>query len=73
MEVQNQSNLTEIDLSWIDPWKVANDQNASKIALGMFHVWNSIISTLLYVGFMDYERFGGDPQKRGINNQVSQN
>ncbi len=71
MEAFAITDLTDFQITWIDQWEAGKERYAEKIALGMFHIWNAIIATFLHVGFMDYEKYGGDPQKRSINNQVS--
>ncbi len=63
------SNLTEIDLSWIDPYFTLNLK--SKSILASYIVIVLLIGTLLNVGIVSFERYGADPQKRGLTNQVN--
>ncbi len=43
---------------------------ASKITIVVFKVLMGVFSAATYVPFYFFEKYGGDPQKRGLVNQV---
>ncbi len=55
---------------WQDPYAIVYNNLWLKLILGVFVISITITGTLLVMGLISYEKFGGDPQKRGIFNQL---
>ncbi len=64
----------EVDLSigwksWTDPYDSLND--GVKIAIGILVGIMLIFGPIMILGMLSFEKYGEDPQKRGLLNQVS--
>ncbi len=64
------NNITQIDLSWTDPYSILEENPWLKACVGTLLVGALVVGTPLLLGITLFERFGGDPQKRGVLNQV---
>ncbi len=63
-----EANLTDFKLDWQDPY---NDLGLwMKIVLGIYILFTWFVGTLLSAVIVLFEHYGGDPQKRGLLNQV---
>ncbi len=58
-------------LSWTSPYQILDGHAWIKIFLAVFNTANIILGVFCYVVYYSFERHGGDPQKRGLLNQVS--
>ncbi len=65
-------NLTCLDLTWRDPYNLVSEHVWLKMLLPSLIVIVLMVGTVLHGGIILYERFSGDPRKRGLVNQVSQ-
>ncbi len=65
-----QINVSQVDLNWKDPYEYVYDGFVLRTVLAVLICVVTAIGTILYLGLISFERFGGDPQKRGILNQV---
>ncbi len=63
-------NLTDIDLSWECPYKTLSGNLPAQISIVLAQFGCLIIGTILTIGIISFERYGEDPQKRHILNQV---
>ncbi len=63
-------NLTNLDLDWTDPYNQLNGNHGVKAMIITFQSISLMAWTVLAFGIISHERFGGDPQKRGLLNQV---
>ena len=68
--ITNYHNVTNIVLDWADPYDQLDGQLWIKSGIMVFQVCCLLIWTILGIGMVSYERFGEDPQKRGLGNQV---
>ncbi len=66
-----ESPISKLDLGWKDPFAALNGFTITKIFIGLLIVGLLVSGTLLYIGITSFEKYGGDPQKRGLFNQVS--
>ncbi len=66
--IEEHLNITETDLAWVDPYTFFGFW--SKIAAVIVYILFQSYGSLLYVGIISFELNGGDPQKRGLINQV---
>ncbi len=66
----NMDNLSRIDLSWKNPYLLLEGHLVVKIAIGIFNTALIGIGIAFYTAAYLYEKYGLDPQKRGILNQV---
>ena len=64
-------NVTEVDLSWSDPYDLLDGNLAAKIGLAGFQVGIFIFGSVVCLAMMSFEHYGEDPRKRGIFNQVN--
>ncbi len=64
--------LTDIALFSADVYQALEDNNLAKYLLGSFYIFTFIIGVVLNLCLFSYERNEGDPQKRGLLNQVRQ-
>ncbi len=62
--------ITEVDMSWSDPYNKLS--LAVKTLLGIFIGFTWVFGSLLLFALISFERYGGDPQKRGLRAQVFQ-
>ncbi len=63
-------NLTNLDLPWTDPYSHLNGHYWIKILIGMSQILALAVGSGLNAGIIHFERYGGDPMKRGVLNQV---
>ncbi len=64
--------LTDIDIQlWTDSFLVL--PNGTKIVAGSVTILLLIVGTILHSLVISFERYGADPQKRGLHNQVKYN
>ncbi len=63
-------NLTELIVLWTDPYSVLDGQVWIKVLIVVSQSLVLICGTGLYLGLLCHERFGEDPKKRGLLNQV---
>ncbi len=64
------TNVSNIDLSWKDPYL---DLTLShRVAIGTVICLVYFIGVLTFPPVLSFERYGADPQKRGLKNQVWQ-
>ena len=63
-------NLTDLDLSWQDPYNLVQESMALKITLTSLIIFVLIFGTVCYISLTIYERYGEDSQKRQLVNQV---
>ncbi len=70
MKSYNVMNLTSMDMTWRDPYNLVSEHFWLKIMLPSLIVSVLIVGTVLHGGIILYERFSGDPRKRGLVNQV---
>ncbi len=64
------ANVTDLVLTWSDPFEVFNDYLWIKIIQVAVPTLVLIIGTVLLLGMISYEKYGEDPQKRGLFNQL---
>ncbi len=65
----NKLTIEEADLKhWSDPYKKFGLLEKSFIGLAIVLLLG--VGTLLHALIISFERFAGDPQKRGLSNQV---
>ena len=62
--------ISDVDFVWKSPSRALDGKSGLKIIAACFMIFNWILGTFLYVGLILFERFGGDPMKRGLSNQV---
>ncbi len=62
--------LADLDLSWHDPYDLVAESVWLQILLLSIILIVLILGTVLHGSIILYEHFGGDPQKRGLVNQV---
>ncbi len=63
--------LTSIKMVlWSDPYKMLDGKVGFQWTLAIYVISVLIIGSLILLGMIIYEREGGDPQKRGLKNQV---
>ncbi len=60
--------LTDFDLSWYDPYSLIKIGGKICLSFSICITW--LIGVFLHIGFYSFERYGGDPQKRGLPSQV---
>ncbi len=65
--------LTWESIHWRDPGRVLDGSPGYKIGFGIVICLQMIAGTMLHLGLIAFEHFGGDPQKRGLLNQVRPN
>ncbi len=63
-------NITDIDLTWSDPANVFSDYMWMKVIQVCVSVLVLILGTALILGMISFEKYGEDPQKRGLLNQL---
>ncbi len=61
--------LTNVTLDWIDPYNLEN-RKWPKYIIVTFGLTLLLIGTILQFGIAFFEKYGGDPQKRSVINQV---
>ncbi len=61
-------NLSELELNWEDPYDFFS-LGAKSVIAGLL-ISFLFMGTPLYIGLISFERYGGDPNKRGFYNQV---
>ena len=64
------ANTTDIDLDWSDPFDIFNDYPCIKVIQVVVSIIVLILGTCLLLGMISYEKYGEDPQKRGLFNQI---
>ncbi len=64
---------SEFEDTFVDPYSLLENQLFVRIGIGVYFSLILTIGTFLHIGIISYEKFGGDPQKRGIQNQVNNN
>ncbi len=69
MEISDK-NLSHVELTWTDPYGYVYDRPWLRFLMGLLVIVISGFGSVLVWGLVMFERFGGDPQKRGILNQV---
>ena len=69
MEISDK-NLSHVELTWIDPYCYVYNRPWLRFLMGLLVIVISVFGTGLVWGLVMFERFGGDPQKRGILNQA---
>ncbi len=62
--------FTDVAWSWKNPFSLQNEDIGLKVGLVVFNIATVLLGAILYFAFYSYERYGGDPQKRGLINQV---
>ncbi len=62
--------ISSIEDKFVDPYTLLDGQIVFKAFVGIYYLLSLATGTLLQVGIISYEKFGGDPQKRGLRNQV---
>ena len=62
--------ISSIEDQFVDPYTLLDGQIVFKAFVGIYYLLSLATGTLLQVGIISYEKFGGDPQKRGLRNQV---
>jgi hypothetical protein len=55
---------------WKDPYEKIYDHPELTVVIWFIGFLNIIVGNLMLLGIILFERFGGDPQKRSILNQV---
>ncbi len=60
--------FSDLSLTWKDPVSELSSLHCS--LLGIILVFSYIFGYITLPPILSFERFGGDPQKRGLNNQV---
>ena len=60
-----------VDFSWADAFSQLDDHLELKVCLGLLLIVSMIVGTFLHGGMIVFERFEGDPRKRGLLNQLS--
>ncbi len=70
-EMTGNSNVTDIDLDWTDPYTLLDGLVWLKAIIGSFIGLKLTIGTYLMTAATLFERYSGDPRKRGLMNQVS--
>ena len=60
-------NVTEITLDWQDPFAIGEIRG---FVVGSTTLLLLLSGTVLYLAMARFEHYGGDPQKRGLSNQV---
>ena len=63
--------ISNVDLDWTDPYDQLDGQAGIKLFIVAYQTTCLLLFTVLGLGIVSYERSGQDPQKRGLNNQVS--
>ena len=63
-------NETELEDVFLDPYTLLEDSTGFKVFSGLYFSIILITGSLLHIGIISYEKFGGDSRKRGIQNQV---
>ena len=62
-------NITKIDMTlWVDPFE--NMSLWFRTVMFSIYLVCILLGAVLYCGFISFEMNGGDPQKRGLTNQV---
>ncbi len=64
------SYITNIDLDWTDPYDQLDGHIAVTVSIVSYQAVCLLLWTIMGLGIVSYERFGEDPQKRGLSNQV---
>ena len=57
-------------MSWKDPYSLLDDCCVIKTVLASLILFKLVIGSYLLIVATLFERYGGDPQKRGLMNQV---
>ncbi len=60
---------TDPNFTWIDPYK--NLSKGAKASLGTYIITVMILGTMASICGFFFEKYGGDPQKRSLLNQVN--
>ncbi len=58
------------DLNWSDPF-LLNGRPIFRGAIGSWMLIQLVYGSVLHLGLASFEHYGGDPKKRGLQNQVS--
>ncbi len=58
------------NVTWIEAYLRHDEQTPSKIIFVSLSALNIILGTPVILAIISYERYGCDPQKRGLTNQV---
>ena len=62
--------LSDIHLDWSDPYRYLDGFTKTKYSILVSSIAYMIIGTLVIFCVIAFERYGGDPQKRSIQNQI---
>ncbi len=72
IDMEAVGNVSDIDLKWSDPYKYLDGQIGLKVFLTLYGCFVLSAGTFMSGILICYEKFGGDPMKRGLSNQVIQ-
>ncbi len=64
------TDFTAIDLTWSDPFNIFDDYLWIKIIQISVPIMSLVLGNALLLGMISYEKYGEDPQKRGLLNQI---
>ncbi len=64
-------NDIDFDIFWTDPYSIIQGTLSGQILMVFVLTAILVSGTMLHLGIMFYEKFGEDPQKRSLLNQVS--
>ena len=64
------SNVTHVHLFWTDPYSFLDGLIVAKVFINVLYTTNLLTGTVFYLGIIYHEKYGEDPQKRGVLNQV---
>ncbi len=64
------SNVTNIDLTWQDQFAIFDDYVWMKVIQVIVPIFVLILGTGLLLGMISFEKYGEDPRKRGLFNQL---
>ncbi len=69
-EVCSSLSICELDLTWTDPYRTLDDSPFFKVGIGLAIMVLLSVGTCFTLGIALFEKWGGDPQKRGLSNQL---
>ena len=64
------NNVTDIDLSWMDPFDLLDGNLPAKIGLAIFQICILVFGSAVYLTMMSLDHFAGNPQKQSLFSKV---
>ena len=65
-------NISKVNLIQHNPLPVSFPQTVFVVSYIAFVLFVLFVGTALHAGIISFERYGGDPQKRGLVNEVTE-